>query len=213
MLTRKLLLCFLMVPTSLVTGWTLTAQEQSDDTFAVPGAAVPLPPTVGPTAPRATTIFRSSKSGPATSFGLARSSWVSAKASEVDKAYESLKGAKSDEERSDAKASLRKALVTDYDSKMDQYDEHIESLEKELEEMRERLSRRRAAKEEMVDLKLKELVANADGLGWPSGPKSSINVRFPSTSPDMNRFLQTPPGSRAPTTIMTAPAAKPTAKK
>ena len=103
-------------------------------------------------------------------------------ANETATAVQAFKAAESEEAKSTAKAELRKALVADYENKMDQYDAHLEKLEKELEAMRERLARRRAAQEDMVDLKLKETIANADGLGWPSGP-NAMNVpgRLPPT--------------------------------
>lgn len=88
----------------------------------------------------------------------------------LSKAMNALQNAESEEMKANAKMNLRDALATDYDEKMDQYDEHIEKLENQLEEMRARLSRRRDAKDDMVSLKLKELIAKADGLGWPTGP-------------------------------------------
>ncbi len=101
----------------------------------------------------------------------------------VEVAVNKLKQADSDEAKSTAKRDLRKVLVADYEDKMNRYDEHLEKLEKELEAMRERLSRRRAAKEDMVDLKLKEIVANADGLGWPSGPTAQQTGIFNNAYP------------------------------
>ena len=99
-------------------------------------------------------------------------------ANDVSVAVTALKSADSDEEKSEAKSKLREALVADYEDKMDRYDEHLEKLEKELDAMRERLSRRRKAQEEMVDLKLSEIIANADGLGWPTGPVGGSTTIF-----------------------------------
>lgn len=96
--------------------------------------------------------------------------WQQIAETPLSKAMNALQNAESEEMKANAKMNLRDALATDYDEKMDQYDEHIEKLENQLEEMRARLSRRRDAKDDMVSLKLKELIAKADGLGWPTGP-------------------------------------------
>ena len=158
MLNRKLLACVVFLfPATALTCLTLTAQDESRQAQTWKLLA---PATAGP--------------NPNNPFGnravLARTGYKGTAAfahGPVTEAFQALKAADSDEARANAKTDLRKALVTDYDDKMDQYDAHIESLEKELEQMKDRLSRRRAAKEEMVDLKLKEMLANADGLGWP----------------------------------------------
>ena len=131
-------------------------------------------------------------------------------ANETATAVQAFKAAESEEAKSTAKAELRKALVADYENKMDQYDAHLEKLEKELEAMRERLSRRRAAQEDMVYLKLKETIANADGLGWPSGP-NAMNVpgRLPPTYSGQvaPRFFPSP---KLPPTL---PAQRPTVQR
>lgn len=125
---------------------------------------------------------------------------------EVQKALAKVKSAEDSAEKEDAKDELLAALSTEYDDRMDAYDEHIESLEKQLEEMRERLSRRRKAKEEVVELKLKQLVAESDGLGWPGA--SGRSSLFVETSPFGEKartnsdFLRipTPPASLTPAT-------------
>ncbi len=96
--------------------------------------------------------------------------------SKVQEAMASLKAAESGDDKAKAKAKLQEALAAEYDERMDSYDEHIESLEKELEAMRQRLAKRREAKADMVELKMRQLLAEVDGLGWPSG---SNNSRFP----------------------------------
>jgi hypothetical protein len=137
-------------------------------------------------------------------------------ANETATAVQAFKAAESEEAKSAAKAELRKALMADYENKMDQYDEHLEKLEKELEAMRDRLSRRRAAKEDMVDLKLKETIANAEGLGWPSGPNSmnppgrmptSFSTQFQQTAPSF------PSPVRLPASIPIQPAQPPTLQR
>lgn len=95
---------------------------------------------------------------------------------EVEKALAKVKAAKDSVEKDGAKDELLAALSAEYDNRMNVYDKHIESLEKQVEEMRERLSRRRKAKDEVVELKLKQLVSEADGLGWPSN--SGRNSQF-----------------------------------
>ncbi len=120
-------------------------------------------------------------------------------AAALNEALTSMKNAESEEMKANAKMNLRDALAADYDDKMDRYDEHIEKLENQLEEMRARLSRRREAKDDMVDLKLKGLVADADGLGWPTGPTNDFN--FQRNWAPANRFgnAREMPAQRVPT--------------
>ena len=163
MLTRKILTCLFSATVLFGSGLYLTAQESSRIEEDL----------------ERRTIFTPLENPPQLNRGLNDRRWrlstnreQNTFANETVKAVQAFKAAESEEAKSTAKAELRKALVADYENKMDQYDAHLEKLEKELEAMRERLSRRRAAKEDMVDLKLKETIANADGLGWPSGPNS-----------------------------------------
>lgn len=129
----------------------------------------------------------------------------------VQRATQTMKLAKSDDARATAETVLREALTNDYDLKMKGYEEHLEKLEKELEAMRDRLSRRRAAKAEMVELRIKVLKAEADDLGWPSDVTRSRN--FFSTPAatgyterfNQNRFRQfpaTPSAPRVPNTLI-----------
>lgn len=182
MLTRRIFACVaVLIPAAVLSGLSLTAQDKQPDQPAQPtrvGQAYVLPPS------RTTTFgFEPGYQELATV-----PQWMEQPESEVGTALKQFRAAETDDAKQDAKSELRDALAAEYEDKMNQYDAHIEALEKELESMRERLTRRRKAKDDMVSLKLKEMMANADGLGWPSGPSRTPSPRqtfFPgqNTSP------------------------------
>jgi len=174
MLIRKTFACIaILVPATFLTVMSLTAQDGS------------TPALVQQTQP-VTSPFSSARAPATLTFGTATSNarWRKEE-SEVDQALATFKSAESADAKADAKVELRDALATEYDDRMDQYDAHITSLETELEKMKERLSRRRAAKDEMVDLKLQEVLANADGLGWPTGTNGRSGRNIFSVSPTL----------------------------
>lgn len=102
------------------------------------------------------------------------------KAYEIQKriqvALKKLKAADSSSERAEAKSELRSALSEDYDMRLASYEGYLDDLAKKLKNMRERLARRRDAKTDMIDLRIKVLEAEADDLGWPSKMRPG---RFP----------------------------------
>lgn len=80
----------------------------------------------------------------------------------------SLRQAESSEEREAAEEKLRGLLAADYDDRMKEYAEYLDELEQKLKEMQTKLQRRRDAKQDMIDLKIKVLLAEAEDLGWPA---------------------------------------------
>lgn len=90
--------------------------------------------------------------------------------SRIRNATEQMRNAESSSDRTKAQDELREALAEDYDIRMKAYEEYLDKLEEQLAEMRAKLQRRRDAKSDMVDLRIKVLAAEADDLGWPSSP-------------------------------------------
>ena len=175
-----------LVPAIIFGGLTLVAQDRQTNQ-----PVQPLPAQVQETrvVPRMTTSYAWEPNN-LTRYNF--QGWAGGSENEVSKAMKTFQEAESDDAKDEAKSELRFALADEYENRMNQYDEHIESLEKELESMRERLSRRRKAKDDMVRLKLQELLAKADGLGWPTGPTSGASSRLM-----YSRFQNTPPFGEA----------------
>ncbi len=94
----------------------------------------------------------------------------------ISQATQLVSNAKTDDERETAEEQLKEALGEDYDARLDDYESHLDQMEKQLAEMRAKLKRRRAAKTEMIQLRMQVVAAEADELGWPSRAS-----RFPST--------------------------------
>jgi hypothetical protein len=96
-------------------------------------------------------------------------------ASSQDKIKSMLKVLESTDNTSDKNAieqEIKQLLNEQYDQKMKVYEKQLAELESKLEKMRSQLQRRRDAKADMVDLRMKVLMAEADDLGWPSDVKS-----------------------------------------
>lgn len=86
----------------------------------------------------------------------------------VQAAMEAYRRAESEEDRSEAKGKLHETLAEEYDMLLKGHEEHLEQLATRLETLREQLEKRRAARDEMVDLRLQSMISEADGLGWPT---------------------------------------------
>ncbi|MFK7770162.1 MAG: hypothetical protein AB8B55_23330 [Mariniblastus sp.] len=93
-------------------------------------------------------------------------------------ATQQLKAADSDS-RAEAKKQLQDALSEEYDSLLSDYDKNLQRLADQLAEMQDKLDKRRAAKEDMIKLRMQVLEAEADDLGWPG--QSSRILTTPST--------------------------------
>lgn len=118
---------------------------------------------------------------PTTVFGL---SGRNSSDKQIEKAAKAMRQAESSSERSEAKDKLVALLSEDYDSRLKEYEDYLEDLEKQLDEMRGKLKKRRQAKEDMIDLRIKVLEAEADDLGWPSRVRRSR--AFGVTSPSLS---------------------------
>lgn len=75
------------------------------------------------------------------------------------------------------KGEIQQLLSIQYDQKMDSYEQHLNELKNRLETMRVQLHRRRAAKEQIVDLHTRLLLAKANGLGRPALDRSVFQAK------------------------------------
>lgn len=98
---------------------------------------------------------------------------------EIEDAAKALRQAEDRTEREDAKESLVELLSKDYDDRLAGYQASIDELEEKLSEMKDKLERRRRAKNEMIDLRIQVLEAEAEDLGWPARVNSGRLPQFP----------------------------------
>ena len=109
---------------------------------------------------------------------LAYFSAANKRAKEIKDSANAMRTAKTDDERKKAEQKLRGLLDKEYDERIAGYEKYLNEMEAKLKEMRNRLQRRRSAKSDMIDLRIKVLAAEADDLGWPAK-----NRRFPGLLP------------------------------
>ena len=120
---------------------------------------------------------------------------------EVTKAKQQLRKAESEADKEEATEALKDALGADYDARLNEYEDHLDQLAKELDDMRSKLRKKRAAKSEMVNLRLKQVMAEAEDLGWPSrvsGSSWGVRTGFPIAPVAIGQSIPTPPKPPAP---------------
>ena len=97
---------------------------------------------------------------------------------EIATATKQLRDADNSTQRTEARDRLVELLSEDYDARLEIHAEELNRLEDKLAQMRARLKKRRAAKQDMIELRLKVLEAEASDLGWPArnaGGRASWN--------------------------------------
>lgn len=100
-------------------------------------------------------------------------------AQEWREALKAYADAESASDKKELEGKISDMLGEQYDSALDRYDMQIEEMEKRLEEMRDQVKRRRAARDEMVDLKLQMILSEAEGLGWPGDNRGDLRIGVP----------------------------------
>ncbi len=90
------------------------------------------------------------------------------------KAFEKLKAAGTDEDKDNARDDLRSALESEYDKYLETQEQELSKMEDKLKELRSQLRKRREAKDDLVELRLKTLENDASGLGWPGGESNNL---------------------------------------
>lgn len=115
---------------------------------------------------------------------------------DVDQLQDQLRQA-SPEELPQLTSQLRDALGKQYDQRMQHYETTLKQLSDRVETMQQELGRRKAARNELIELRLRTLIAEANQWSWPeasSGDKAIV----PSTTgtgsrfPRMNQALDNP---------------------
>jgi hypothetical protein len=86
---------------------------------------------------------------------------------------EKLRDATSDEAKGKAQGELRRLLSEYFEKDMKRRKTDLDEMEKRLGKLRNQLERRQAKMDEIVDLQIKVLINEADGLGFFSGEPQS----------------------------------------
>jgi hypothetical protein len=122
------------------------------------------------------------------------------KATEIAQVMHDLRTSESPAEKADLKMRLGNAITDYFDDDLKSRETELANLEERLMKLRNQLDRRRAAKAEIVQLQLKVLVNDAEGLGFssesdsrpgPSPVPTSATYYVPGTS----RQAAPPPGT------------------
>jgi hypothetical protein len=135
-------------------------------------------------------------------------------AAAIGKTVESLRNADDDETKAKAEKQLRELLRNYFGEDMARREKELEAMENRLTKLKEQLARRRDKMNEILDLQVKVLVNEADGLGFFSiGPSSESqptrNSYWYDGSPPSNAVAQ-PPAAPVVSRIIAAPAGPPT---
>ena len=86
----------------------------------------------------------------------------------MDSAIEAMKNAEGDSEQREAESKVRELLEEQYRAFLVENEQQIEQLQQRLNNLKDQLDRRRRAQDKMVDLEMKRVVNESEGLVWPS---------------------------------------------
>ena len=84
-----------------------------------------------------------------------------------EEALKSLKSAKSDDEKKKATDVIAEQLFKQFDKDLAAREKELVSVEQRLKTLREQFEKRKVSKDEIVKLRLKTIMNNAEGLGFP----------------------------------------------
>jgi hypothetical protein len=87
----------------------------------------------------------------------------------IHQAAEELRDAEGDEAKANAEKKLRNVLTEYFNKDMEQRQKSLEQMQARLEKLKGQLERRRAKEDEIVDLQIKVLINEVEGLGFFSG--------------------------------------------
>ena len=89
--------------------------------------------------------------------------------SELHKAVEKLKSAKNDAEKTSATSEISKLLEKSFQHDLERREQRVSDIEARVKKLRDQIEKRKKAKDDIVSLRLKTIVNEADGLGFPGG--------------------------------------------
>jgi hypothetical protein len=88
---------------------------------------------------------------------------------DLQKAVEKLKSAKNDAEKTSATSEISKLLEKSFQHDLERREHQVSDIEARVKKLRDQIEKRKKAKDEIVSLRLKTIVNEADGLGFPGG--------------------------------------------
>jgi len=85
------------------------------------------------------------------------------------RAVEKLKSAKSDADKTSATNELSKMLEKSFQRDLERREHEVAQVEARVKKLRDQIEKRKKAKDDILSLRLKTIVNEADGLGFPGG--------------------------------------------
>jgi hypothetical protein len=85
------------------------------------------------------------------------------------RAVAKLKSAKSDADKTSATNQLSKILAESFQRDLERREHEVAQVEARVKKLREQIEKRKKAKDDILSLRLKTIVNEADGLGFPGG--------------------------------------------
>ena len=98
----------------------------------------------------------------------------------IDEAYQALREAESEDEKTAAREQLQQALSEYFDADMERRRQELDEVKEGLAELASHLEERAEAKEEIIDLHVKLYVNEAEGLGFFPAP-AAATTSYPAT--------------------------------
>jgi hypothetical protein len=122
--------------------------------------------------------------------GLGFRRWVSPMSDDpahelaLNQAIAQLKSAKNDAEKTAATNEISKLLEKSFQRDLAEREKHVSDVEARVKKLREQVEKRKKAKDEIISLRLKTIVNEADGLGFPAnaqfipGPAGPVDHEY-----------------------------------
>ena len=112
----------------------------------------------------------------------------------IRKSAEAVRDAKDDDEKKAAEKLLEEGLSKYFDEDMTQRERELDKIEERLTKLRALLERRRAKKQEIIDLQAKVALNEADGLGFYNTERQGKGAAFGAASVQLHPAPSTPVG-------------------
>lgn len=101
---------------------------------------------------------------------------------------------------------IQRLLGEEYDRHLTEHENSLDKMEERLEKLREQLAKRRSAKSKVVELRMQQLLNEAEGLGWPGSEREKTFLDWPAANldphgawaPAVPPLLATPPTTPEP---------------
>ena len=102
---------------------------------------------------------------------------------EFQKAMRALRESNDDESRKSAALTIREYLVKKFDQDTTDREKELAPVEERVKSLRKQLDKRKSSKDEIISLRLKTIINNADGLGFPDDESAVAEESMPTQHP------------------------------